>query len=451
MWWPPRSPCTRAAAWARTVAEGVARVAFVTLGCKVNQTESESIAAELRTTPGSCPAETAKVVVINTCTVTGEADHKARKAVRHALALPQQPTVVVTGCLAALDAEALRALGDRVVVEADKDAVAERVREQLGDAAPDPAPAVGAPTAPGSLVAWDTSGVPVPRTRAQLKVEDGCDAFCAYCIVPYARGVPCAVPVDRVLAEAERLVAAGAGEIVLTGINIGRYDDGGLRLPGLIERVAATGVPRLRLSSIEPGDVDEQLLAAAARTPAFCAHLHVPLQAGSDGVLARMGRPYDTARFAAAIARAREALPGLAVTTDIIVGFPGETDAEFAETLAFTEAVGFSRLHVFRYSARPGTPAAAMDAQVSPAVRAERSAALRALGERLAASHAGSLVGREVEVLVERSAGGVAEGTTREYVRARVPVVTPRPGQLARVLVDGVEPGPVLVGRQCDG
>ena len=436
------------------VTEGALRVAFVTLGCKVNQTESESIAAELMTAPGGCAPEDAEVVVVNTCTVTGEADHKARKAVRHAHALPQRPIVVVTGCLAALEADALRALGDRVVVEADKDAVAARVRERIGAAVP---------PAPGPLDDLARSAahdVPAPdpeitirpaRTRAQLKVEDGCDAFCTYCIVPYARGVPRAVPADRVVAEAERLAVAGTAEIVLTGINIGRYDDDGLRLPDLIERVASVGVPRIRLSSIEPGDVDDVLLAAAARTPAFCAHLHVPLQSGSDGVLARMGRPYDTACYAAAIARAREALPGLAVTTDIIVGFPGETDAEFAETLAFAEETGFSRLHVFRYSARPGTPAAAMDAQVPPTIRATRSAELRASGDRLAHAFASTQQGRTVEVLVERIGDGIAEGITREYVRARVPATGVRPGELVRAVVERVEPGPVLLGKRCDG
>lgn len=432
----------------RIVADAAARVAFVTLGCKVNQTESESIAAELLTAPGGCAPEAAEVVVINTCTVTGEADRKARKAVRHALALPQQPIVVVTGCLATLDAEALSALGDRVVVEADKDAVAERVRQQLGGS---PETVVGVPQFPAAAAARGVPSADAPpaihpaRTRTQLKVEDGCDAFCAYCIVPYARGVPRAVPADTVVAEARRLVAAGAGEIVLTGINIGRYDDAGLRLPGLIERVAATGVPRIRLSSIEPGDVDDALLAVAARTPAFCAHLHVPLQAGADSVLARMGRPYDTARYADVIARARAALPALAVTTDVIVGFPGETDAEFAATLAFAGEMGFSRLHVFRYSARPGTLAAAMDAQVPPEVRAARSAALRAMGDRLAHVFARSLLGRTVEVLVERRADGLAEGTTREYVRARTPEMDTAPGALVQARVERVDPGPVLV------
>lgn len=399
---------------------GAARVAFVTLGCKVNQAESDTIAAAL---PGACvvlDAAEADVVVVNTCTVTGEADHKARKAVRHALGLPNAPTVIVTGCMAALDPAGVAALGDRVIAEPDKERVLDRVVE----------------------IAGRTDRPPVharSRTRVQLKVEDGCDAFCSYCIIPYARGVPRAVPLAGIMASARELAAAGVAEVVLAGINIGRYDDGGARLPDVIEAVAGAGIPRVRISSIEPGDVDARFLEAAARTPAFCRHLHIPLQSGSDTVLARMGRPYDTARFAETVAAAREALPGVAVSTDVIVGFPGETDAEHEETLAFVEATGFSRLHVFRYSARAGTPAAEMGDQVPPQVRVARSAELRALGERLTMQAAGAARGRSAELLVERVAparlDGVrrVEGTTREYLRAIVPHRSAVPGALLRV------------------
>lgn len=396
------------------------RVAFVTLGCKVNQAESDTIAAAL---PDACvvrDAAEADVVVVNTCTVTGEADHKARKAVRHALGLPNAPTVIVTGCMAALDAEGAAALGDRVIAEPDKKRVLDRVVEIAGRA---DAGRAGRRS----------------RMRVQLKVEDGCDAFCSYCIIPYARGVPRAVPLAEIVATSEELAAAGVAEVVLAGINIGRYSDGGARLPEVIEAVAATGIPRVRISSIEPGDVDTRFLEVAARTPAFCRHLHIPLQSGSDAVLARMERPYDTGRFADTVAAARNALPGVAISTDVIVGFPGETDAEHRETLSFVEHTGFSRLHVFRYSARAGTPAAAMADQVPPQVRAARSAELRALGERLMLQTAGAAQGRTAELLVERVAparpDGVrrVEGTTREYLRAVVVHATAAPGALVRV------------------
>ena len=404
--------------------EGEPRVAFVTLGCKVNQADTEAIADALGGA-GSCSPEDAEIVVVNTCTVTGEADHKARKAVRHALALPRSPRVIVTGCLATLDAEGLRSLGERVVVEAEKERVADIIRGLSG---------VSKPPA--------TSASRGTRSRVQLKVEDGCDSFCTYCIVPYARGVPRPVPVTAVVARAEQLVRAGVREIVLTGINIGRYDDGGTRLPGLIEAVAATGVARIRLSSVEPRDVGASLLDVAARTPAFCQHLHIPLQSGSDDVLACMGRPYDTAAFAQTVARVRDVFPSVAITTDVIAGFPGETEAEAAATLAFVEAQGFSRLHVFRYSPRTGTPAAEMGGQVPSPVKTARAAALRDLGERLAVKYAASRVGTVAEVLVERERTAGAEqradalGVTREYLRATIPGADARPGTVLDARVE---------------
>jgi threonylcarbamoyladenosine tRNA methylthiotransferase MtaB len=269
------------------------RVAFRTLGCKVNQVESEAAAASLLAVGAEVvPEADAELVVINTCTVTGEADAKARKAVRHALRLPRRPIVVVTGCLASLDAAGLRALDERVVVEADKMALAARIADLIGAAAP---PASG--SAGGVL-----------RTRAMLKVEDGCDAFCTYCIVPYARGVPRATPLPELIAEAERLVASGVAEIVLTGVNIGRYRDDDVDFAALVQRIAATGVPRLRISSIEPLDLDDRLLGVLAATPSVQPHLHIPLQAGSDRVLAAMGRGYDTATYAARVDAVRSAV-----------------------------------------------------------------------------------------------------------------------------------------------
>ena len=415
------------------------RYAFKTLGCKVNQTESDAAEAALRGL-GAVPADAAaaEVIVVNTCTVTGEADRKARKAVRHALGMPGRPVVVVTGCLAVLDGAGLAALGQRVVVEADKDRLAARVLEATGRSV---------------VAASRVAAVPIPpsgpssaaRTRVQVKVQDGCDAFCSYCIVPYARGVPRSVPLGEVVAHMRGLVAEGVREVVLTGINIGRYDDGGARLPGLIEAVASTGVARLRLSSVEPGDVDDDLLAVAAATPAFCAHLHVPLQSGADRVLRAMGRPYDTAAFAAVVDRARAALPGVAISTDVIVGFPGETDEDAAASLAFGASQRFSRLHVFRYSVRPGTTAAGLGGQVPAPVKAARAAAMRDLGGELAArferEHAETKAA--AELLVERvqpaspGRSRTVEGTTREYLHLAAASPTAGPGDLLDVRWDG--------------
>ena len=407
-------------------------VAFRTLGCKVNRVESEAVAAELLGR-GVVVAEEAdaKVVIINTCTVTGEADAKARKAVRHVLRLPQEPLVIVTGCLAAVDADAVKALGARVVVESDKSKVAARVAEHFS--LPDSA-------APALRV-----GSTAFRTRVSIKIEDGCDNFCTYCIVPHARGVPRAEPLADVVAEASSLVSAGVTELVLTGINLGRYRDSitGADLADLISAVAATGVTRLRLSSIEPPDLTPRLLDALAETLSACHHLHVPLQSGSDSVLRAMGRCYTTAQYREFVSAARVALPGLTLTTDVIAGFPTETAEHHAESLAFVEEIGFTKLHVFRYSARPGTPAADM-AQIDPIVRADRATQLRDLGDRQRREFLAAHVGERIELLIETVDGDFATGTTRDYVRVSLAGTGFARGEVHTADVVGVENGRLL-------
>ncbi len=413
-------------------------VAIKTLGCKVNRVESEAIAAELLGHGAVVTDESAaRVIVINTCTVTGEADAKARKAIRHALGSAATPVVVVTGCLAALEESAIAALGERVVVESDKGRVASRV---------------------GALLGLDlslTTSVPRAgqgfRTRAMLKIEDGCDAFCSYCIVPYARGVPRGVASAEVVSEASRLVAEGVREIVLTGVNVGRYRDArdahdARDLPALFAAVAATGIKRLRLSSIEPRDLTERFLSVVAQTPSFCPHLHVPLQSGSDAVLASMGRRYTTREYAALIDSARDAIPGLAVTTDVIAGFPGETAGQAGDTLAFCRSMGFRKMHVFRYSARANTPAAQRADQVSAADKNTRATELRELAAELWKVDVASHLGEVRELLVERgeedaSGSRVVVGTTRDYLRVRAALAAgcmrPEAGDLVDVALTG--------------
>lgn len=407
-------------------------VSLVTLGCKVNQTESDAIADELASAGIGVTVDDVppSIVIVNTCTVTGEADAKARKAVRRALSQPGEPRVIVTGCLAAVDPAGVAALGDRVSVEPDKTRVAAAVVSAIGRARP-----AGVPERPAR------------RARVQVKVQDGCDAFCAYCIVPYARGVPRSVASADVLAEVARLRSDGVGEVVLTGINIGRYSDGSVLLPGLVGSVVATGIGRVRVSSIEPDDITADLLDVM-RHPAVARHLHVPLQSGCDETLAAMGRRYDTARYAGIVAGIREALPDAAITTDLLVGFPGETDEQFEHTLAFVRRIGFSRLHVFRYSARPGTAAAARTDQIPAQVRTDRSERARALGDQLASEWAAARVGSLCHVLVERVDRGRAEGTSGEYVRVSFDVpagVRVSVGEIVPVSVTHAE-GPALRG-----
>lgn len=410
-------------------------MAFRTLGCKVNRVESEAIAAEL-IGKGAVVADEdrASVVVINTCTVTGEADTKARKAVRQALRAPGNPVVVVTGCLAALDADGLRALGRRVVVESDKALVAQRVGEVLDLACG--TPALQAPVSGKRARA----GL---RTRAMLKVEDGCDNFCTYCIVPYARGVPRAVPLERAVADARLLVEAGVNEIVLTGINIGRYADGDADLAALIAAIAATGIARLRLSSIEPPDLTPRLLSVLAETPAVCEHLHVPLQSGSDAVLRAMARTYSVEGFRRIIADVRSAIPGVAITSDLIAGFPAETHIDHEATVALVEDVGFAKLHVFRYSERAGTPAAQM-AQVAPELRADRASELRSVGDRLRYRYEEQRIGHEAEVLVEQTDERGGLGTSRDYLRVQVATPAGGVGDIVQVILARGSAGQVI-------
>lgn len=407
---------------------GPVPVAFRTLGCKVNRVESDAIATELLGRGcRSADEDEAAVIIINTCTVTGEADAKARKAVRQALRASREPVVVVTGCLAALDADGLRALGERVVVEADTEAVAQRVARML-DLGPAHVPA----SAEGARIGEGF------RTRVAVKVQDGCDNFCTYCIVPHARGGPRSRPATEVLTVVASLADSGVREVVLTGINIGGYRDeetGGL--PQLCVALASrTGVERIRVSSIEAPGCGADWLDAMVKAPQIVRHFHVPLQSGSDRILQAMGRHYTAERFGEILAEWREKLPDITFTTDVIVGFPGETDEDHAATVEFCERVGFSRLHVFRYSAREGTPAATMPEQVPAEIKARRAEELRELDARLRGRFLESRLGRPVEVLVERIKDGIAEGTTREYLRVRFPADGAGAGETVNVLLD---------------
>ena len=455
----------------------------VNLGCKVNRIESDWLEHELREAGCELAGERdADVVLINTCAVTGEAEAKTRKAIRHAAGLPHRPLVCVTGCVANLFPQQIAALGERVHVIADKGAI---VREALRllrgghadgasagptgagispaeDAAPAGTPSVGAPEMPaaptfpqaspgqtpsvreaerGPAVAHGHEGDDVPETRLRrgVKVQDGCDNRCTYCIVWRARGPVRSTSLGQVERQVRAVLADGAGEVVLSGINLGRYrgaDENGtpIDLPGLLRRVVALAGERavVRASSIEPPDVTPELASALAELRGrVCPHLHLPLQSGCDATLERMGRAYDAAGFARTVEMVRSVLPELSLSTDVIVGFPGETDEEFEQTLAFCRQMRFSKMHVFRYSARPDTPAAAMPDQVDPRVAQARSERLRDLADELRAADAQARVGSVEPVLVERiGADGGARGTTASYHRA---LVAPAPGGAAPV------------------
>ncbi|MEW6173468.1 MAG: tRNA (N(6)-L-threonylcarbamoyladenosine(37)-C(2))-methylthiotransferase MtaB [Bacillota bacterium] len=404
-------------------------VAFHTLGCKVNQYESAAMASLFAGHGYQVvdPGTAADVCVINTCTVTGTADQKSRQAIRRAVRQNPNAIVVVTGCYAQLAPTRIADIpgvdlvigttGRKEIVKLVEEAKTTggriiRVQDYTGDCAFEEIPALFS-----------------ARTRAYLKVQEGCRDFCTYCLVPYARGPLRSRLPDAVLQEAERLLATGFKELVLTGINIGNYGID-LKPPVGLHRLIQLilqlpGVARLRLSSIEPGEVVSSLGDLMANEPRFCPHLHVPLQSGDDTVLKLMGRKYRTADYRALISRLRERMPDVSVTTDVMVGFPGETDAAFANTASFIRETGFSGLHVFKFSPRPGTPAAAFPDRVHGKEKERRLRLLLQQSRNLTEAFAARFVGRMVHVLVERMNNeGFYEGFSEHYL----PVVFKKPG-----------------------
>ncbi|MBM6785808.1 MiaB/RimO family radical SAM methylthiotransferase [Collinsella tanakaei] len=375
-------------------------VSVVNLGCRVNRVESDRMTVDFaRAGFGLVDEDEADLVVINTCAVTGEAEAKTRKAVRHAVNLPRKPYVVVTGCAVNLHPDSLAELSDRVVIEPMKTDVAARAADLLGFGE------TGA--CDGGLDSRELADL-LGRSRLGVKIQDGCNNRCTYCIVWKARGPERSVPVDAVLEQVREAFAAGIPEVVLTGVNLGAYDgmgpdDDHVEIDELLDAILTeTDIPHVRLSSIEPMDVSERLVRRMAAEPRRVApFLHLPVQSGCTATLQRMGRPYSAEEFERTVARIREILPAASISGDLIVGFPGETDEEFEQTRAFVERVGFSRLHVFRYSARPGTIAAEMPDQVAPEVMADRSLAIRKLVERTARADAQARIGTTERAVVE--------------------------------------------------
>lgn len=418
------------------------RVAVVNLGCRVNRVESDRISSDLAAAGFAMAAEEdAELVVINTCAVTGEAEAKTRKAVRHALALPLEPWVVATGCAVNLNPEELEGISPRVVVEPAKARIVDAACRTLG----------AVPVSHASAGTRVSDG----RVRLGVKIQDGCNHRCSYCIVWKARGPETSLSVEDVLCQVRGAVAAGAGEVVLTGVNLGAYrgDDGWggtCEAAGLVREILGrTAVPQLRLSSIEPMDVDEDLILAMAEGGERVApFLHLPIQSGCSATLRRMNRPYGADDLLALAEGIRAALPAIALSADVIVGFPGETDEEFGESLALCEAMGLSRMHVFRYSKRPGTPAATMPGQVPPEVMAERSVRMRALATRLARDDARRRVGSRERCVIEYPGRGTLGSFHRAVIEGAEHLT---PGSVAKVGIMGVEDSGLVRCRLVEG
>lgn len=393
--------------------------AFRTFGCKTNQYESEGMREALLAAGFvEAPARAADYVIVNTCSVTARADAGCRNAIRQALRANPRACVVVAGCGVDLGREWPEELAGRgIFLPNDAKAAAAAIlsRHAAGETA---GACAGAGGGRFAFSLREFSG----HTRAFLKIQDGCDNFCSYCAIPQARGRPVSRPLGEILREAETLAAAGYRELVLTGINIGRYDCDGLGLAEVLREVCAVaGAERVRLGSVEPELADKRLAEAFAANSCACPHLHLPLQSGDDRILRAMNRRYDAAGFRRATELMLAAVPELAFTTDVIVGFPGEGEEEFANTLRVCEETGFSRLHVFPFSPRPEASAAALRRTCTQREVTKRHHRLAALGEELAATYARRFLGREVKVLVEECAGGEAAGYTGHYLRASFP------------------------------
>jgi threonylcarbamoyladenosine tRNA methylthiotransferase MtaB len=396
----------------------------VTLGCKLNQADSSAIetalrSAGLRPAPaGALPAGgAADLVILNTCTVTVNADREARQIARRLRRQNPGAVLIATGCFAERDPAALGALRevDHVVGLAGGAEAVRRIAAQalgLGDgaarvAAGDAGHEAGDLGPLGATQGCEPPGGGTERTRSLLKIQDGCGLRCSYCVIPSVRGASRSVPPESVLARLEALIAAGSREIVLTGVNTGDYGrdlDPPLRLSDLLRRAAALpGLGRLRLNSLEPRTVTPDVVEAIAGSGGRIApHLQVPLQSGSDRVLARMRRPYRTADYARTLETLRREFPAMGIGADVIVGFPGEGEDDFESTCRFITASPLNYLHVFSYSPRPGTAAAALPDPVAAPVIRERSARLRALGGALCLAFRRSFIGRMVEVLTLR-------------------------------------------------
>ena len=383
-----------------------------TLGCKVNQAESLSLESALisRGHTLSEPGRGCDICIINTCAVTAESARKSRQTVRRLKKLEPSAKIVVCGCLSQLEPDAASQLGaDIIGGTGDKATLAAQI-EQLTDFATQWAADKGLST--------------ISKTRALLKIQDGCDNFCAYCVIPYARGKPRSLPVGDAVEQAREIQHAGFREIVITGIEISSY---GKDLPGgetLVDVIRAIGnaAPdaRLRIGSIDPSAVTEDFCRALSAGINLCNHFHLSLQSGCDETLCRMGRKYDTNTVSGAIAHLRKYFPDCGITADLITGFPGESDMEFAQTMEFIKSAKFSDMHIFPFSPRPQTPAASMPGQVEKKIRRERARIATQAARDMSLAFKQSQVGKTLNVLIERESDGFSTGHTSNYLEVHV-------------------------------
>lgn len=399
------------------------RIRLDSVGCRLNISEIEQMAHAFAKLGHRLvgPGDTADLCIFNTCAVTNMATRKSRKVIRQMRRLNPQAKLVVTGCYAQLSPQEIRAVGaDVVISNEDKDRLPDLLMEQGILHHSDPVPAVDAPSFISPTVGSATDG----HTRAFIKVQDGCENRCTFCIVTIARGASRSRPIADVVAEINQLVAAGYQEAVLSGVHLGSFGHDYGQPHGLQQLIrtilAETDLPRLRLSSLEPWDLAPDFFRLW-ENPRLLPHLHLPLQSGCDATLRRMARRTDQVQFSALVDEARAVIPDVSISTDMIVGFPGETAEEFAESLAFVETMAFSKLHIFRFSRREGTVAARLKGQIHGTIVQDRSQQMHELGARLEETFRQQFVGRTMPVLWETHEpfgfGVQWSGLTGNYLR----------------------------------
>ncbi len=399
---------------------------ITTLGCKVNQSESDVIARNLRSCDWS-PAlenEPPEICIINTCTVTQKASMQSRQAVRQAIRLNPSARIVVTGCYAQTEPQAIEEISgvDDIIDNTNKHLICELIQRHTNTA-------VGQPLTIGTGFQLEHGFSSCPegavdgRTRPFFKIQDGCNAFCTYCIVPYARGPSRSMPVENVLSGVQALSNNGYKEIVLTGIHLGHYGNDLIPktcLDELLNRIDDLNIfLRVRLSSIEPLELTDAIIKRVAGSNRFCQHFHIPLQSGDDRILQKMKRPYRINDFKQRVRIIHDQLPDAAIGVDTLIGFPGESDAAFEGTYKLIEQLPVSYLHVFPFSSRPGTPAAKFTNKISPAVIKERCERMRLLGDSKRAEFYARFIGQKIDVLIETTRHrptGFLKGLSSNYI-----------------------------------
>ena len=424
-------------------------VAFHTLGCKVNQYDTQAMRerferAGCREVPFD---ERADIYVVNTCTVTGTGDKKSMQIIRRCHRQSPDAAIVVTGCLAQRAADELTLPGVRLVLGTQRRGEVVKLLEQ---ALSQDCALIAVQTLRRAPFERLTVHAHEGHARATMKIQEGCDRWCSYCIIPAVRGPIRSRPIGEIREEAESLADAGFREAVLTGIHLTSYgrdlDDGVTLLDAVRAVHAVEGMDRIRLGSLEPVIVTPEFVSGLAALPKVCHQFHLALQSGSDTVLERMRRRYTSGEFLAACALLREAFDDCALTTDVMTGFPGETREEFEQTMKTCTRAGFARMHVFPYSERAGTRAAAMEGSVPRRVREERARELIALGRTMEMQALASRVGKTESVLIEELDGaGRGMGYTGGYMRAHV--AGARPGEIVTIRVTGTEDGELIGER----